>query len=204
MGALPPGASIFLKRAAIMFVTWKLSYILLLQPIGEPDRWLVKSLGESTVSVLNIVHGETRYKVRHVEVPRPGISSVDEVCAQLYRPGMRSDIGIFPGCNGLELMVLAAGFILCFEGRMPRKAAYLFIAVTGIMMVNIVRCCLLTVIKTEHPVYFTFAHKYLFNLSGYGFVFLLWMRYVKGIAVSSETATHETESLTTVFTESPQ
>jgi len=46
--------------------------------------------------------------------------------------------------------------------------------------VNVLRCCLLTVIKTDHPAYFEFAHKYLFNLVGYGFVFLLWMKYVKG------------------------
>lgn len=178
--ALPDGASTFLKRALLLLLIWKSLYGLVLNPVGEPDRWLVRTLGESTSAVLNLAFGEQRYRVRHFMAPRPGVPQGMEFCAQVYRPGKRSDIGIYPGCNGLELMVLSAGFILCFEGGAKRKSAYILSSILCIMLVNIVRCCLLTVIKTDHPVYFVFAHKYLFNLSGYAVVFLFWMGYVKG------------------------
>jgi exosortase/archaeosortase family protein len=97
----------------------------------------------------------------------------------VYRSVSKPDIGIFTPCNGLELMVLGSGFILCFDGTWRKRMLYVSAVLSGVFVVNVLRCCLLTVIKTDHPAYFEFAHKYLFNLAGYGFVFLLWMRYVK-------------------------
>ena len=179
--SLPPGASAFLKRAAVVFVLWKLLYIGVLLPSGEPDRWLVRVLGEFTATVLNQFKGEGHYRVRHVEKPAAQDGGGLESWAYVYRSGQRADIGIATPCNGLELMVLAVGFILCLEGgSWHRKAVYVSASLVGVFAVNVVRCSLLTVVKTDHPVWFEFAHKYLFNLAGYGFVFLVWMRYVKG------------------------
>lgn len=178
--ALPGGASYFLKRAVGLFIGWKLLYIFLLLPLEQPDGWLVHSLGEATAFTLNMSHGADLYKVRHIRVVSPEGRPGGELCAQVYRPGNRSDIGIFAPCNGLELMVLAAGFILCFEGGRLRKTAYVLAAVFGIFLVNVIRCSLLAVIKSDHPAWFEFTHKYLFNLSGYAFVFLIWMEFVKG------------------------
>ena len=178
--SLPPGASTFLKRAMGIFVVWKLIYILVLLPSGEPDRWLVKVLGESTVFSLNLFKGEGHYRVRHmvqdVSQERPG----SESWAYIYRAGRKSDVGIATPCNGLELMVLAVGFILCFEGGgWRRKTLFVTASVLAVFVVNVVRCSLLTVVKTGHPAWFEFTHKYLFNLAGYGFVFLIWMWYIR-------------------------
>ena len=180
--SLPAGASAFLKRATLLFVAWKLLYVLVLLPTGEPDRWLVRVLGESTARTLNLFKGEGHYRVRHVEKPSALEAVGPESWAYVYRPGHRADIGIATPCNGLELMVLAVGFILCFEGGgWRRKALYVAASVVVVFAVNVVRCSLLTVVKTDHPVWFEFAHKYLFNLAGYGFVFLIWMRYLRGL-----------------------
>ena len=48
----------------------------------------------------------------------------------------------------------------------------------GEFAVNVVRCNLLTVVKTDHTVWFEFAHECLFNLAGCGFVFMVWMHFI--------------------------
>lgn len=185
LGSLPPGASTFLKRAVGLFIAWKLFYILLLLPSGEPDTWLVRRLGEATVSTLNLLTGEERFRVRHTFTPTNTDASVYEACAVVYTSGLQSEVGIYAPCNGLELMVLAVGFILCFDGPARRKLLYSMAALFGVFLVNVMRCSLLTVIKTGHPAYFEFSHKYLFNIAGYSFVFLIWMHYVNGIMDTS-------------------
>lgn len=178
-GALPSGASSFLKKATGLFIGWKLLYILVLLPLGEPDGWLVRNLGEATVWVLNASSiGGDRYNVRHIMVEKPGGRLGGDACAQVYSSGMRADIGIFAPCNGLELMVLAVGFILCFNGGAKRKALYVLSTITAIFLVNVLRCSLLVMINAAQPAYFEFAHKYLFNLVSYAIVFLIWMHYV--------------------------
>jgi exosortase/archaeosortase family protein len=179
--SLPPGASTFLKRAALLFAAWKLLYILVLLPMREPDGWLVSSVGESTAGTLNLFKGDGHYRVRHEYAPHRPAGRAVVSKSYVYREGRRPDIGIAAPCNGLELMVLAVGFILCFEAGWRRKAIYVSASLVGVYAVNVARCSLLTVIKTEHPVYFVFAHKYLFNIAGYGFVFLIWMWYVQGL-----------------------
>lgn len=176
--SLPSGASTFLFRALALFIFWKALYIFMLLPLREPDGWLVRRLGESTVSILNLFHGSKRYQVSHGEGVEWGALQYRVPPSIIYRPGVGSDLRIAASCNGLELTVLAVGFILCFQGPWGRKAGYALSVVVFVFMVNVVRCCLLTVIKTAHPVYFVFAHKYLFNLAGYGCVFLVWMRYI--------------------------
>lgn len=184
-GALPSGASTFLKKAMGLFIGWKLLYILVLSPLGEPDGWLVRKLGEATVWFLNVSSiGEERYHVRHMMVEKSGGRPGGDACAQVYSSGLRADIGIFTPCNGLELMVLAVGFIICFNGGSKRKALYVLLSITAIFMVNVLRCSLLVMINTEHPTYFEFAHKYLFNLVSYAIVFLIWMHYVNNLLQS--------------------
>lgn len=179
--SLPPGASTFLKRASGLFIAWKLLYILVLLPSGEPDGWLVRTLAETTASTLNLMKGEGQYRVRQVQRDVSQTRLEAGSMAYIFRDGRRADVGIAAPCNGLELTVLAVGFILCFEGGWRRKALYAAASVAGVFAVNVVRCSLLTVIKTDHPTWFVFAHKYLFNLTGYAFVFLVWMRYIRGL-----------------------
>lgn len=178
--SLPSEASTFLKRAILLFIAWKLLYSLLLIPSGEPDGWLVRILGFSTAFALNLIYGFGHYKVLNVAHPSADAGLRTEQWAYVYHDPQKMDIGIANPCNGLELMVLAVGFILCFEGSLRSKASYVAASLLGVFAVNVVRCSLLTVIKASHPVYFEFAHKFLFNLSGYAFVFFLWMRYVRG------------------------
>lgn len=179
--SLPAGAPTFLFRAVVLLLLWKAVYVVVLVPLGEPDGWMVRKLGETTVGILNLIHGEEVYRVSHGIRRGPENRSDPVGRSIVYRPGVGSDLGIAAPCNGLELMVLSAGFILCFHGHWRRKMVYVVASLAFVFAVNILRCCLLTVIKVGHTEYFTFAHKYLFNLAGYAAVFGVWMRYVRGL-----------------------
>lgn len=186
MGQFQPEAVAFVFRATVLFLFWKILYVQLLLPAGEPDGWLVRKLGESTVWSLNMVHGEELYQVRHGKASDLG--SDREIVPQsvIYRSGERSDLGIGAPCNGLELMVLSAGFILCFSAAWRKKVGYVLFSIAIVFAVNIVRCSLLTVIRLDHSQYFDFTHKYLFNLVGYGCVFLVWMHFLRHPAPSDD------------------
>ena len=168
----------FLKAALLMFFTWKIVYAFILQPAEIPDAWLVRSVASSTAMVLNATDRQDRYSVVHARRQHEQEQNRWESHSVLFRNGNRKVLGIYPPCNGLELMVLAAGFIICFQGPIRRKGLYVSYALAGVFILNVIRCWLLTMISLHYPVHFDFVHKYLFNIAAYTFIFLLWVSYV--------------------------
>jgi exosortase/archaeosortase family protein len=168
----------FLKAAVLMFFTWKIVYAFILQPAEIPDAWLVRSVASSTTMLLNVIDRQDRFSVIHARRQQENKSKGWEPHAVIFRNGNHAVLGIHAPCNGLELMVLAAGFIICFHGPVLRKMIYVVFAVVGVFTLNIIRCSLLAEITLHHPIHFDFVHKYLFNIAAYTFIFFLWMSYV--------------------------
>ena len=168
----------FLNAAVLMFFTWKIVYALVLQPSEIPDGWLVRSVASSTTMLLNVIDRQDRFSVIHARRQQENKSKGWEPHSVIFQNGKHAVLGIHAPCNGLEFMVLAAGFIICFHGPVLRKMIYVVLAVVGVFTLNIIRCSLLTEISLHHPIHFDFVHKYLFNIAAYAFIFLLWMSYV--------------------------
>jgi exosortase/archaeosortase family protein len=182
MKMISPEVISFLKAAVLMFFTWKIVYALVLQPSEIPDGWLVRSLASSTTMLLNVIDRQDRFSVIHARRQQENKSKGWEPHAVIFRNGKHAVLGIHAPCNGLELMVLAAGFIICLHGPVLRKMIYVVFAVVGVFTLNIIRCCLLAEITLHHPVHFDLVHKYLFNIVAYIFIFFLWMSYVPASA----------------------
>ncbi len=182
MKLISPEVISFLKAAVLMFFTWKIVYALVLQPSEIPDGWLVRSLASSTTMLLNVIDRQDRFSVIHARRQQENKSKGWEPHAVIFRNGKHAVLGIHAPCNGLELMVLAAGFIICLHGPVLRKMIYVVFAVVGVFTLNIIRCCLLAEITLHHPVHFDLVHKYLFNIVAYIFIFFLWMSYVPASA----------------------
>lgn len=166
-------------RAAALFFGWKFLYITVLIPNQVPDAWLVKQLGNGTATGLNILYNTHEYKT--VNTTRPRVYGRDTVMAtfsMVVKGSSRRILGIFQACNGLELMVLYSGFILCFSGGWIRKIIYIISGVLGLYLINVLRCVMLSYIVMEYPKHFEIAHKYIFNLVVYLFTFMLWVFYV--------------------------
>jgi exosortase/archaeosortase family protein len=187
---LPTEVKTFLWRAVFLFIFWKSLYILVLIPNQMPDSWLVKKVGDGTAFILDYLY--PKLQIHSDDITRPKIYGRDTVSAtysMINTGGGRNLLGIYQACNGLELMILYAGFIICFSGNWSRKIIFIILGVIGLFIINVLRCAFLGTIVLEMPRYFVFAHKYIFNLVVYAFTFLLWVIYVTGLNKKHDSAT---------------
>ena len=174
----------FLGRGAILFIVWKLLFHLALQPAQWPDAPLVKAIAQQTSTVLNTLHGEKLYSYSIVNKSHTIRENKNE---KLYHgtsgyilKHQKPVLLIVPNCNGLELMVLFAGFIVSFPGRWQRKLWVIPAGIVIIHLVNVLRsAALVSMHAGSLKTYFNFAHHYLFSLTIYLIIFLLWAWYVK-------------------------
>ncbi len=86
------------------------------------------------------------------------------------------------GCSGLELFVLFVGFIMLMPGRMKNKSWFIPLGLVAILLLNIIRIIILSVIYYHTPEYLDFNHKYTFVIIVYGAIFGLWVLWVSKFA----------------------
>jgi exosortase/archaeosortase family protein len=183
---LPQEAKVFLGRVVLLFIVWKLLYILVLIPNEVPDSWMVKQLGKGTTAFLNnYYHTDLFTNANTLRKKQYGNDLVPVTYSTVFYKNNRKVIGIYQACDGLELMVLYAGFIICFSGFWIRKIVFIVLGIIGLFVINILRSGLLGIISLQFPVHFDFAHKYFFNLIVYGFTFLLWIFFISNSKVNS-------------------
>ena len=181
LSQIPAEVRTFLIRSVLLFIVWKALYILVLIPNQVPDAPLVRWLGNGTAVMMNTMYATDSFSAVHTE--RPKVYGKDTVLATytMVKKGNRNILGIYQACNGLELMILYAGFIICFSGGWWRKTLYILSGVVALYLANVLRCGALGWIGIEYPMHFDFAHKYFFNLVIYSIAFLFWVFYVKGL-----------------------
>ncbi len=91
------------------------------------------------------------------------------------------------GCSGLELFLLFFGFILLMKGRLKDKLWFVPAGFLAILVLNIIRIIVLSVIFYYKPDYLEFNHKYTFVIVVYGAIFGLWVLWVNKFANRVET-----------------
>lgn len=202
---VPPEVLKFLWKALALFVFWKLLYSFVFSPRDMPDAFLTRQLGNGTAFALNWFYDTDDFSARHTARKekygkdsilltttmvqclcngKPNISSKRWKCTDRNGNLTADVLGIFRGCNGLELMILFAGFIMCFTGSYRRKIFYIVGGILGLYVLNVFRCMVLGYVMLEHAKHFDIAHKYFFNTIVYALTFLLWVFYVKGLPKS--------------------
>ena len=174
----------FLLKGLVVFIAWKLLFHLWLQPVQWPDAPLVKAIASQVSSGLNILKGDDiyGYKIKQVNHSLRESKNSQQYLATnaLVTKQHKPVLLIVPNCNGLELMVLFAGFIICFPGKWQRKSWFIPAGILAIHVVNVLRSMALVGMSTGWwKQYFNFAHHYLFSLTIYLFIFMLWAWYVK-------------------------
>jgi len=176
----PRGIIVFFVKAAVLFIVWKSLYLLWLRPQGTLDAPLTYAVGSSTVGLLNLFAHQDDFKgVR--SFPKDGMEEGTEPggVVDVYRNG-ENTLRIATACNGLEIMVLYAGFLFCFPTAGPsRRWTFLGGGLALIFVLNIIRCALLVWIFIRYRKYLDFSHHFLFTFIVYAFVFLLWYRYAR-------------------------
>jgi exosortase/archaeosortase family protein len=158
---IPPQIKSFLLKAVLLIIGWSLLYHLLLKPTGVPDTQLTYLVQRGSGFILSFFYDSITYE--------NNILIVDGVQC----------VSIAPQCNGLELIVLYIGFLLCFPINWKRFSLFALGGIIGIYILNILRCSALAVMMyNDHPMA-NFAHHYAFKMVVYAFVFAGWIFYTK-------------------------
>jgi exosortase family protein XrtF len=169
----------FIRNALGVFVTWKAVYYYLLVDERIIDKPLTQNVGKGTAWFLNNCTSFSGFKAINVERNNffEGVFTLTEV-SQLQH-WSKNVLFIADGCNGLELMVLYMGFIICFSSSLLKKLIFMIFGLIVIYCANILRCAGLAFLKVKYNDYFDFSHHYTFKITLYGIIFLMWMLYTK-------------------------
>jgi exosortase family protein XrtF len=88
-------------------------------------------------------------------------------------------IGVFEGCNGLNVIIVFLSFVLAF-GPLNKKLIWFIPA--GLLLIhvsNLFRIGLLFFISKDYPHHLYFFHKYFLTAFIYGVVFALWFVWLR-------------------------
>lgn len=184
---IPLPIRLFLGKALLLFIGWKLLYGLVLFDSKVLDHPLTINVAESSTYVLNNLttmsgfYTEREYFSDIFEGELVEIES-----SSIYHNDFKV-LYIADVCNGLELIVLYIGFILCMPSSFWRKSRYIILGILIIHLVNILRCVGLIYLREYYQLYFEFAHKYLFKLMVYSATFVMWIVFSRKIHLKNET-----------------
>ena len=105
----------------------------------------------------------------------------------IYLEGFEDDsIGVFEGCNGVNIMILFMAFVVAFGGKWQRMLWFIPSGVVAIHLFNLLRLASLTIMASLSQSFFHFFHKYAFTGVIYLFVLLLWVLWVKKFYTSKK------------------
>ena len=154
----------FLIKALVLYAIWFVSYDFFISPSGKIDHWLNNRVASDAATMLSIagMSGSTAL-------------GDEQVIVKINNIGM---VGVGNPCNGLELFVLFAGFIICFPGNLKSKIWFIPLGIIGIYLINALRAAILAVIQLKAPENLDFNHHYTFTIIVYSFIFALWMMWV--------------------------
>jgi exosortase family protein XrtF len=99
----------------------------------------------------------------------------------------RSIVSVYEGCNGINIVIIFAGFLIAFG---PWKKSLLLASLVGVVIIhifNIIRIAGLFLITVYKPGWSYFTHKYLFTAVIYAVVFFLWIAWVKYASIKNAT-----------------
>src|SRR5580658_9294191 len=173
---IPGPVKSFLVKAIVLFVGWKVVYLVFLAPGRVLDKQLTSAVGKGTAATLGFLYPADDYNaVSGIHPIVPGGEDMEPV--MMVRSGDTVLLNIADACNGLEVLALYAGLILCLPASPKRKLAYILGGMAGIEVLNVIRCTGLVLVYLHEPEYLNFSHHYLFTLVVYAFIFWLWYLY---------------------------
>ncbi|MES2734395.1 MAG: exosortase family protein XrtF [Bacteroidota bacterium] len=170
---------IFIASAVGLYLSWYFLFDFWLKPDGRLDHWLTVNVAEASSTLLGWMGFDAHVEQRsHIYI------------------GSKSVVWIDHPCNGLELYVLFAGFILVYPGGWKNKLPFILSGVFCIYLLNIIRVALLAINYHISRQSFHFNHKYLFTTVVYVAIFGLWMLWVNKFSGNPQNPKSLTADLT--------
>lgn len=126
------------------------------QIVAEQTRWITQQMGYEVQTDMHPEQPSVKFMLNNVYISR-----------------------IVEGCNALAVMILFMAFVIAFKGKLKKTIAFIALGLIAIHLLNIVRIALISIAIYHYPQYQHFLHGVLFPLIIYGFVFVLWVLWVK-------------------------
>lgn len=166
-----------LIMGGVALMLWKLLYSFWLEPDRILDRPLTLLVAKQSVFALQTIIPQGNFDLGIREIPDHLDHSVINEHVLIMKDG-KPTISIADNCNGLQLLVLYAFFILIMPGSFKRKIGFIVFGVLILHISNITRVLGLVGLHLKYPGAFDFSHHYLFKIIIYGLSFFLWVRYL--------------------------
>ncbi len=183
---IPLPIRLFLGKALLFFIAWEIIYGVFLLDSNVLNNLLTSHVAVSSAFVLNNLSpmsGFTAKEEIYTEVL--GGETTNIKSSVIYHNNYKV-LNIAHACNGLELLVLYIGFIVCMPSKIVRKILYIILGVILLDFINILRCVGLIYLQEYFHAYFQFAHHYLFKIIVYTATFLIWVFYSRKINFKNE------------------
>ncbi|MDQ3190827.1 MAG: archaeosortase/exosortase family protein [Bacteroidota bacterium] len=158
--------ALFFFKAIGLYIIWYLLYDLWIHPAGKLDLLVIDNLIYVSSGILKLL----------------GYQLIDyPYSAAIRSMGIDGAHGLWVGdaCNGLTLFALFTGFIIAFPGPIKSKLWFIPLGLVSIHFINILRIVGLAVTQLYFPDSLDFNHTYTFTFLVYGWVFLLWVGWVR-------------------------
>ena len=183
---IPKQIRLFLGKAFLLFVVWKIIYNVFLYDAKYLDRALTAHVGNASVTLINSLGAMNGFVSKREMTDNDNLGILKDEVSVIYHND-KVVLNIANVCNGLELMVLYIGFIICMPSRFLRKFLYIILGLIVLDAINILRCVGLIYLREYYAIYFQFAHHYLFNAMVYTGTFIMWILYSRKIQFKNET-----------------
>ncbi|GGK33457.1 hypothetical protein GCM10007962_29870 [Yeosuana aromativorans] len=183
---IPLPIRLFLGKALLFFIVWEIIYGVFLLDSNAINTFLTNHVGVSSTIVLNYLSPMSGFTAKE-EIYHETLAGekLENKSSAIYHNNSRV-LHIADACNGLELMVLYIGFIVCMPSKFWRKIKYIILGLILLDIVNILRCVGLIYLREYFHAYFQFAHHYLFKMIVYTATFLIWVYFSRKINLKNE------------------
>ena len=174
-------AILFLLRFGATFGILSLLYGYWVQSYGAHPDGATKAVAAQVKGILQWLYDTVTTS------PREGDPSVDVFINGTY------SISVFEGCNGVAIFNLFFSFLVGFWGGFKKLAWYTLLGAVVIHIANLARLVLLAKFALTNSQLFHFTHKYLFTLSIYAIVFVLWYFWITKVNPIKKTGGQKVE-----------
>jgi exosortase family protein XrtF len=157
----------FLVLAAGSYLAWYIVYHSYINVDTNVDRVVIDNLID--------LSGSAMESMGYTLIPEPPEADA------IRTVGIDGTYGLWIGdpCNGVTLFALFLIFMIWFPGPIKHKLWFIPFGLITIHLLNVVRIIALCIIVSYDYRYLDFNHNYTFTILIYGYMFILWILWVK-------------------------
>lgn len=159
-------ALFFLGKFLGVYFVGNIVYGLYIESFGDLADPMTSWVSNQTVTILNFMGLNTE-------------TLVDDFApkVRLLLDG-HSVVSVYEGCNGLNVMIIFAAFLVAYSGNMKRLLWFVPFGLLVTHLMNLTRIVLLFFVAEYYENYLYFTHKYIFTAAIYVVILILWYWWI--------------------------